>query len=285
MAIFFALIAFIGWGVADVFGTIAARRIGSVNTFFWMMVFSSIIISFYIPFAGPIKDIGIFILAIILGIFNLYAAMLYFKALEIGNASLVGSIAGSFGFISAVLSIFIFGEHINTLQIVGIFCAAIGIMLSSLKLEEIRNNNMKGILSEPSIKYALIALMIWGVSYALVRIPVGKIGWFWTQLPFHLLFPLLIIAGKIKKDATQIFRDKKSLLSVFLFTITGTVGVFSYNLGITFGYTSIVAPIAGSSAVIFVILTRLVFKEPLTRQQKIGIVSSLVGIVLISFAS
>ena len=60
-----------------------------------------------------------------------------------------------------------------------------------------------------------------------------------------------------------------------------TAADFSYNLGILAGYTSIVAPIAGSYPIVFVALSRLVFKEKLTLIQKSGIVFTLIGIVTI----
>lgn len=52
MAIMFALISFIGWGVGDIFGGIVSRKIGGYSSAFWIYVFSLIIATFYIPFAG-----------------------------------------------------------------------------------------------------------------------------------------------------------------------------------------------------------------------------------------
>lgn len=285
MAIIFALIAFIGWGAGDLFGTLTSRKIGSVYGVFWMLIIALVISSFYIPFAGPIVSIPMFVFSILLNLFDMYGTMMFFRALQIGKASLVGAITGSFGFISAILSIIIFGEKINMVVGAGIIFALGGVILSSLKFSEIKNKKLGLLLSEPYVKYALITLGTWGIYYALLRIPVKSIGWFWTDYSWNFFFIILIILGKIKKDVFAVWHDKKAIINLFLFTLFVNAGVFAYNLGINLGFTSVVAPIAASSSVLFVILSRIFFREKLTGHQKIGIASSLVGIILLAVAS
>lgn len=258
---------------------------GHMNSFFWMMVISFIIASLYIPFAGPINNWSMFLTAIILNIALLYFDLKYFQGLEIGNASLVGAIAGSFGSVSALLSIIFFKETLSLWRLAGILLATAGVILSSVDLSGLKLNGIKKLVPDTSIRCALIALFGWGVYYAVVRIPVSTIGWFWTQYSWYFLFVLLFVTGKVQLKSAGNFKDKKQLAAVFLFAITMTIGVFSYNLGLTFGYTSVVAPIAATSTVLFVVFTRIVFKEKLTVQQKWGILSSLSGVLLLSFAS
>ena len=137
-------------------------------------------------------------------------------------------------------------------------------------------------LHEPYIKYALITLGIWGIYYTLLRIPVKSIGWFWADYSWNFFFIILIALGKIKRDVFAVLQDKKAIITLLLFAVFVNMGVFAYNLGINAGYTSVVAPIAASSSVLFVILARIFFREKLTSQQKIGIISSLAGIVILS---
>lgn len=72
---------------------------------------------------------------------------------------------------------------------------------------------------------------------------------------------------------------------VGVMAILGVIGESSYNLGLNKGYVSVVAPIAGSYATLMVALSYLVFKDPIHRQQKIGIVVGLVGIVMLALLS
>lgn len=62
-------------------------------------------------------------------------------------------------------------------------------------------------------------------------------------------------------------------------------GTFSYNFAISIGQVALIAPIAGSSSTLFVVLAFLVFKDPIRRQQIVGIITTLIGIVLLSVFS
>ena len=51
--IIFALVSYIGWGVGDIFGTIAARKLGAYSTTIWSYLSRVLIFSPYILFALP----------------------------------------------------------------------------------------------------------------------------------------------------------------------------------------------------------------------------------------
>lgn len=63
------------------------------------------------------------------------------------------------------------------------------------------------------------------------------------------------------------------------------VSEMTFNVGISKGYTSIVAPIAGANPVLFVILATFVFKDPITKQQAAGVILTLLGVILLSIFS
>ena len=63
------------------------------------------------------------------------------------------------------------------------------------------------------------------------------------------------------------------------------IAEFSYNAGIGKGLVSIVAPIAGANPILFIILAFIFFKDKITRQQILGIITTLIGIVLLSVLS
>ena len=126
----------------------------------------------------------------------------------------------------------------------------------------------------------------WGIYFAFVRIPAEKIGWYWAGFPLFLIAPALLFIKSLRINAPKIFSDRKGFWAVIAYLIlTLILADFSYNIGILYGYTSIVAPIAGSSTVLYVLLSRIIFREKLNLQQKIGIISSLAGIILLAFTS
>ena len=285
MAILFALIALVGWGVGDIFGTKVARKIGNVYGFFWLHIFALLFSSLYIPWAGRIENFTYLLLAFLLGLIVSFSSLLYFRGLEVGNASLVGTIAGSFSIITIALSMIFFGEKVTLVQLMGIILVILGVILSSFKIEDSKRKTWQSFLSNPGIIYALIAMVGWGIYFAFIRIPAEKIGWFWSYYPANFTAFLLIPFGLIKSNAFDIFKKPQTFTHTVLFMILVTIATFAYNLGILRGLTSIVAPISGSYPVLFVILTRIVFKDRLSRQQKLGVISALAGILVISFAS
>jgi len=285
MAIPFALVALVGWGVGDVFITIASRKIGNGLTTFWWLTFNLILSLLYLPFAPPITNWGMVALALVMGLVGVVSVLWYFRALEIGNASLVGTIAGSFAMITVPLSVILFGEQLVPQQIVGIILILFGLVMATLKKEAIKEIKTGKVFSDPGVGLALVVMLIWGVYWTLIRIPVETLGWYWAGIPTYFYFMLLPIIGVVKGNLLQPLRKKGALPTLIIATLLTLWGNYSFNIGITYGYSSLVAPVAGASPVLFVILSRFVFRDKLTTQQKVGIVATLSGIILIAFSS
>jgi len=283
MAILFALIALVGWGVGDIFIAIVSRKIGNRVAFFLWLFFSFLVSLIYLPFAGPFPNLNFFLLAYGMNVFVSVGTLAYFKALEIGNASLVGTIAGSFPLITVPLSIVLFHEQLNNIQLVGIVLILIGLILASLKEEAIREIQTGKIFSDKGVLYSLIILVTWGIYWSIIRVPIEQIGWYYTGLSGWMVFILIPLLGLIKKNPFTELKKRNVLLNVILMSTLLPIGSYAFNIGITLGYSSIVAPIAGLSPVLFVIIAHFVFKEALSRRQLAGIVISLLGIALISF--
>lgn len=225
-----------------------------------------------------------FFVAALLNIIHIFGNLCYFRGLEVGSAAIVGTLSGSFALITILISLLFFGESLTALQILAVILTLTGGVLVSLNLG--KSAKLSGILSDKGILYALGSVLGWGIYFALVRIPAGKIGWFWAGFPLYLLSLLLpLFIQDFRKNTTEIFSQRNLLLTVFTFSVLITLADFSYNIGILKGFTSIVAPIAGAYPVLFVILTRIFFKEKLTIQQKIGLGFGLLGIIVISFSA
>jgi len=78
-------------------------------------------------------------------------------------------------------------------------------------------------------------------------------------------------------------KQLKILLSTFMVALLIRMGDTALNYGLTLpNKSSLVAPIAGAAPILFVISSHFIFKDKLTKQQVIGIIISLVGIVLLT---
>ena len=97
-----------------------------------------------------------------------------------------------------------------------------------------------------------------------------------------MLFPVLYIVMRARSIPLSSPTVNSALVPLVVSTLMVRTAEFSFSLGISRGFTSLVAPIAGASPVLFVVLAFLVFKDPITKQQILGIITALIGVVLLS---
>ena len=278
----FAFISYLGWAVGDIFGTVAARKLDAYSVTFWSYILRLIAFGLYIPFAfTELSNLtaNILTLNIALGVLLLIGFIAFNESLRSTNPSLAGTIAASFSALVVVFSIVFLKESLTPIQALAILIIFAGLILSTLDLNEIMNRNFK---IDRGVVFALVAMLMWGMYFTFIKIPVKQIGWFWPNYISFMLFPLIFLFMKSRrlqlKKVNQNIAFKPLLASALL---TG-VAEFSYNSGIDQGLTAIVAPIAGSYPTLFVILAFLVFKDPIKKQQILGIITTLAGIVLLS---
>lgn len=284
-AIFFALISYIGWGTGDIFGTIVTRKIGGFSISVWSMLLSLLIFSLLIP--SSLNDLqnltpNIFLVNVILGLLLMASLVSYNVALKISNASLVAAISASFPALVVVFSMIFLKEPVTSSQALAILVILLGLALSTFDFSQFKSKNLsfdKGIL------LALMTLLIWGIYFTFIKIPVREIGWFWPNYISIAMTPTIFIFMKIRNIKLNKPSSKQVLTALVLAVLLLRGAELSYNLAIQRGLVAIVAPIAGSYATLFVVLAFLVFKDPIKRQQIAGIITTLIGIVLLSVFS
>lgn len=241
--------------------------------------------SIYAPFAlSDLQNLSLEILTLtfILAFVGMFLGIIfYYEALRRGNRALVGTITASFSAVTVVLSIIFLGDKISLQQLTAILIIFTGLLLSIFDLRSVTGGN----LLNKSILFALLAMLAWGAYFAFIKIPVKEIGWFWPNYFTFFLFPLILIYVKLKKVKLEAPTKNNVLGLLVLSVVLARVAELAYNLGISSGLVAVVAPIAGANQTLFVVLAFLIFKDPITRQQIAGIVTTLIGIVLLSVFS
>lgn len=282
--IFFALIAYFGWGVGDVFGTIASRKIGGYSTTFWYLVFAFILFSLFSPFfIDSLKNltIGLFLINILLGCVGSIGLVAFYEGVRKGNAALVSTITGSAAVVAVILGVVFFQEDLSIQQIVAIAIIMVGLILSTLELKKIQSRTGRYL----SILLGFVAMFSWGIYQAFIKIPVGEIGWFWAGIFALSSFPLILLFMRMRAEKLNTPLSKGSFLPLILNVILLGGGTFSFYRALELGQIAVVTPIANSYPTIFVILAFILFKDPITKQQMAGIITTLLGIVLLSIVS
>ncbi|MBW2977163.1 DMT family transporter [Candidatus Woesearchaeota archaeon] len=279
--ILFGIIAMLGWGVSDFFVAKAVRKTTVLKTTVWSQLIGMILFFLLFPFFLEIPRFSFIDTAIILisGVIGILALLAFFKGLQKGKISIVSPIASSYAALTVILSFIFLGEKLNALQTAGVSLAILGAVLTSLRFHGLIGLKIKNIGT--GVKYGLIAMIGWGTIFVFIGFLVSKFGWF---LPIFLieLIGLLFLLAYSGATAKNISFPKNAAIFVVLIGILRIAGFLSYGFGISSELTSIVAPVSSTYPIITIILARIFFKEVLEISQKIGVVSVIIGLVLLS---
>lgn len=285
-AILFALISYLGWGSGDIFGTIASRKIGGYQVAFWLFLYLVpvyVLIAFIFPQGIQNLTIEVFVLNLVLGIIGVISMITFYESLRLGSSSLVATIAGAFPALVVPLSIIFLGEKISSPQLAAISIIIFGIIISTINFKELKSGKLelgKGIL------LAIITMILWGIYWTFIKIPVQQIGWVWPSLVGMLAIPIIPVFMKVRKMHLDIKSFVKVKIPLLLNALLIGLGSLSFNFAISIGgNVSIITPIAGSYPTLYAVLSYFVFKDPLKKSEILGIIVTLCGIVLLSIFS
>lgn len=283
--IVFAIFSYFSWGIGDIFGTMASRKMGSLSLTFWVLIAGLVIFSLYIPFAWhdlQAMTPALLGASLMLGIMFVLGELLFNQATRVGHASLVITIVSSFSAVTVVLSVFFLHESISRYQIVAIMLIFIGLVLSTLNLAELR---AKKWMVDRGVIMALFAMVLWGSYFTLIKPLILKIGWFWPDYIAFSLFPLIFLYMKVCRIKLEKPTKNNVLWLILISVLLLRGGDFSINYAVSHSLVAVVTPIAGSYATLSALLAFFVFKDPIRPQQIVGIVVTLIGIIFLSVVS
>ncbi len=285
MGFLLGLIAYIGWGAGDIFGVYASRKIGAYKTTAFVYIFGLLIPSFYLPFALSelhLITLPLLVLNIILGIAYLSGNMILNEAFKQSSASLIGVIIPIFPAVVLLLSAFIFKDPLSSKQLLWISIIFIGMFLCTINFDDLKK---KQLFKDIGVRYALIAVAIFSVYFTFFRVFADVYGWFWPNYISFMTFPIVLVLAKklfnIKEKLT--LPNRKIFVMTFICALLLRSGDIAFNYGLANNMGALTAPLAGASPTLFIVLSSVIFKDPVTSQQKLGILITIIGIVLLSF--
>ncbi|OGG04323.1 hypothetical protein A2Z33_04210 [Candidatus Gottesmanbacteria bacterium RBG_16_52_11] len=286
MGIITGLISMVCWGTGDFLAALASRRFGNLRTNFWMMTVSFILATAY--FTTQLTTFTIasvqpyLVLLIAVAVFQAIAYLAFYRGLETGMVSVVSPVGASFALVTVILSVLFYGEHLKLTQVTGILLISSGIIGVSLNLEDLKKIRRLSVVK--GVREALVAMMGWGISLFLI-VPASKaLGWFLPVYIFRFFAIIFILAANIVSRQTLRIPIKPGnlllLLPIGIFDISA---FFSYSLGVSSQYASVVASVGGAFAMVTVLLARVFLREKLHPNQLAGIAAIIAGIALISY--
>ncbi len=277
----FGLTAALGWGLADFFGALAGRRIGSIGAVMSGQLLSAVFMTVVLVATGtspmPLgPDVWLVVLN---GAAAAFAYLTHYKALELGPVAVVSPIGAGYAVVGVALAIVILGERPSGVALIGAGIAVAGVALVSTDLRKLRD----GIKSHlPGLPWAIAAAVGFGIAGFLLSWISDRAGWvagLWgsriAQVAFFL--PVVVV---FRKELARV-RPGSGLWIAFLAGAADILGVVTFSIGSERGLNSIVLASSAVFPLIAVALSVIVFKERLVANQIVGIALVVGGLLLL----
>jgi drug/metabolite transporter (DMT)-like permease len=297
MSIFFALLCGLSYGINNIWTNRVPSQLSGKLVFYrsFLVFLINCVLTFVLwkvlPNAFPVNfDLIAIVQNFFLASFLFVGLVYLFKGLETGPVSIVGSLIGSTGIISAFLASFLYGENLSPFKIFGILLGIFCLFLISVDFGNI-NNLFK---QKNGIGYGIITFFIFGTGFAFTRpliITLGPILFstiveltnsFWALI--YLYFTnqnIFKVNNKINLTApVGVYQKNFSylLISAVLIVVAG----ISQSFALIFGEVSLVEPIIRTTITFFsVALSVLFLKEKLKFLEILGLIGLVFSLVMI----
>ena len=270
-----------GWGTSDFFANLSSERIGYFKTFFWSQPTGIVFMLCLIPFFGlsALPSLYFILLLLVLAVLDSAGYLLFYKAFEIGNVSIVSATI-NLNIVFAMLIAFIFrGQRLTPLQTVAVVLILIGITLVSVNFNDLKNRQFKLLAG---VKETILSAVFFSIYWNLTELVSETIGWLVATLYVKIgatLF-LLIFALLAKRTLALTRTSTKTKVIVTLVGILEALATSSVNWGLGVGDLILVSPISSAFTVVTISMAVIFLKEKLSLTQTLGIVLAITGIVL-----
>lgn len=254
-----------------------AIRTGYVLIFAWLMVLIK----------GSYTSIGAIdgksLLFIVLsGLATGASWICFYKGLSLGDVNKVVAIDKSSTIITILLAIVLFNEtnHIQ-IKLISTFLISVGIFLMIEK-----KSNDKTVDSNKWLIYGFLSAIFASLTSILAKIGIANVDSTLAtaiRTVVVLLMAWLVVFLKKKSNLVKNI-DRKEMLFLVLSAIATLMSWLCYYYAISNGIVSIVVPIDKLSIVGVVVFSYIFFREKLSKKALFGLISLIIGTLLMTIA-
>ncbi|MDE1851432.1 MAG: DMT family transporter [Candidatus Micrarchaeota archaeon] len=281
LSLLFATFSMLAYGIVDFVIAILARRSESTRLILWSSI---ILVIMLLPgllfFQAPKISAFELGLALFGAVSAVVALSAFYEGLRIGKLSVVVPIGNAWSIITVIAGVFLLNEALNTPQLIGVVLAILGTVVVSFKLHDVVRLRFNKIVLGG--EYALVSMLGFGILFAVMGYLAGLLGWYWSAL-------ITMSIGAAVRLLFSLFRKTKLSFPIevaptlLLGSILGALALIAYNISSAYGYIAISGPIAASSPFITLMLGVILLKEKPERNQLLGILMIIAGIVLMAY--
>jgi uncharacterized membrane protein len=279
------LVAAFGWGLADFFGALGGRRIGSLPAVLLGQVLSAAFMSLLLVIGG--HDVGLLAgaagLLVLNGAASMTAYASHYRALELGPVAVVSPIGAGYAVVGVGLAIAILGERPSALALAGIGVTVVGTMLVSTDLTALRAGLHQ---RPPGLPWAIVSSVTFGAAgFLLARIVLETGDWvvgLWaSRCAMLVAFVPLVLVRRRDLRMPRVARGAGIAFALGA-GLADIVGVTSYSYGTEQG--NAVSLLLAASAVFPVVAVGLsiaFLEERLAANQLVGVAAVVLGLFML----
>src|SRR5436190_15487233 len=273
MAILLALGASLTWGVADFFGPLFGRTLGTVQVLFYAQLGGLGVIALIVAVRGMGPASGLALLAIPAGISGTLGLYAFYRGIAVGAISVVAPIAGVSALVPVIFGV-AGGDRPSPWQLLGIAAALTGVFFASREPGRGTSKVAAG------VGLALLAALGFGWYFPFMH-AAGNADFWWASLIFRITSTSVILAT-VAAYRPVLTVPGRLIPVLALIGIGDMLGNLFFAAASTSGLISITSVLASLYPIVTVVLARIVLAERVARSQEAGIALTLAGVVLIS---
>jgi drug/metabolite transporter (DMT)-like permease len=280
------------WGLTDVSGALAGRRVGSLRALAFAQLLSvGVLVLVILGSPGLARwDLAALPAAAALGVAAAVAYLSFFTALRIGPITVVSPVVAAYGGLVVVLAVALRGESLTQIQAGGAAIATFGVILTGLSFED----GLRGIrLVGPGVPFAIVAL----VAFALVTVglagPIEHTGWLaaitWSRVgsvaAVWLVFAVVVVARpRIAAPlvASSEPATRGAIVPIVLAGVLDIVGFVSFAIGLEVADTWLVGLASSFGPAVAVLVAFAILGERPRRNQWLGFAAIAAGLVAVA---
>ena len=283
LTVWLALGAMILWGVGDFLIARSVRRVGNLETLFWITLASSILLLPFIYQSLFLLTPDLFWILLSLGIFGFLGTYIYFKAFAVGKVSVVEVTLSLELPLTVLLGLIVFHDHITWRQWILVATSFLGIVLLSA---DFQNINRRHFFEKGALLALLSAVVISGINFltaagAKAINPILVI-WFPWLVSCLLTLGYLLLKGQFRGLIKKSRPHFGLLIPMILIDIIAWV---FYAFALRSGELSITTAITEGFVAIAAILGLVINREKIHGWQYLGMVLAITGSILIALIS
>lgn len=278
-----ALTAFC-WGTSDYLSRSSSNKVGHYRTTVYMHVVSITFLILLLPLLAPNFKVSLELFLVLVGLsaLNFFAFIFLYRGFHLGVVSVVAPIAYSYPIVTTVFAVVVLGAMLTEFRTFALVGVIFGVILVSTKFSELKKYFRGGGLVKvtPGVDSAILSAISFGSVYVGLGFVTPLVGY---ALPVLFLRGLGTLFGfafaPLLKQDVRLRRDSITKV-IFSMGLLETVGLLSFNLGVSFGSSTlpVVAALSGMGGAFATSYAIVLLREKLELNQFAGIFLSVAGV-------